>query len=225
MVAYEIRWLPRRLGGWRGIALYTAFLLAVGYLFPSALGLTFLDPQILLAYACSAPFFVSSVAVEAFASKDDDVPPKTALAGKLIAVTAFGWASAVLALTLGLVAVRVRVGAVVLPDAQFLTGILALGLSLALFTSVAAALLCLYMHPPQGAKVVLRRAFFIALVTVVLLARYGEVEWKDSFTELLLPESILRIAVIAMLAFCGLSAMGLVLALKHHRYRATAIGG
>jgi hypothetical protein len=223
VVVYELRWLPRRLGGWRGIALYSAFLAVLGYLFPSALGIGFLDPHILLAYACSGPFFVSSVAVESFSSKDEDVSPKTALVGKLLATTAIGWASAVLALMLGFLAVKMRIGSAVWPDARFLAGVLALGLSLAFFTSVAAAVLCLYISPPHGAKVLLRRAFFIALIAVVLLARYGEVEWKDSFSELLLPESILRIALGGMVAFCLLSAAGLVLALRHERYRASTI--
>jgi hypothetical protein len=219
VTASEMRWLPRRLGGWRGLLVYAGLLAVLGYLFPSALGLGFLNPHILLAYACSAPFFVSSVAVESLATPEDDVHPKTALAGKLVAMTAFGWASSVLTLGLGLAAVNARSGGAVWPDAQFLAGVLALGLSMALFTVVAATVLCLYLTPPHSVKVVLRRAFFLALVAAVLLARYGEVEWRDSFNELLLPGSILRLAVGGMLVLAALSAAGLLIALRHPRYR------
>jgi hypothetical protein len=219
VMAYELRWLPRRLGGWRGITLYLGFLVVLGYLFPTALGLSFLDPHILLAYACSAPFFVSSVAVEAFAA-GDEAPPRSLLAGKLVALTAFGWATSVVALAAGLASVNLREwhGSAVMPDTRLLTGLLALGLSLALFTVAAAAVLCLYVSPPQSAKSILRRTFFIALLAVVLLARYGEVEWKDSFTALLLPDSILRFAIGGMLVFDALSVGLLIVALRHPRY-------
>jgi hypothetical protein len=81
--------------------LYGGLLAVLGYLFPRALGLSFLDPHILLVYACAAPFFVSSAAVEAFADGRDPAPAPTMVAGKLIAHSLFGWACSAAALALG----------------------------------------------------------------------------------------------------------------------------
>jgi hypothetical protein len=207
------------MGGWRGILLYLAFLAVLGYLFPAAMGLSFLDPHILLAYGCSAPFFVSSVAVEALGSEFRGAPPKAALAGRTIAITGFGWASSMLALALGLVTVNLRGQhpVTVLPDIRFLAGVAGLGLSLALFTVACAAVLTLYL-PFLSAKVYLRRAFVIALLGVILLARYGEVEWKDSLTGMLSPDSILRLASIGMAIFLGLAVLLLFVTSRHARY-------
>jgi len=219
VIADELRWLPRRMGGWRGMALFAVFLAILGYMFPTAMGFSFLDPHILLAYACSSPFFVSSVAVESFADARDFAPPRVMLAGKTIAATAFGWAASVLALGLALTSVNLREwhGSAVLPDARFLAGVLGLGLALSAFTVAAAAVLTLRL-PAYQAKTILRRAFFIALVSVVLLARYGEVEWRDSLTGMLAPGSILRIATVAMLVFFAAAGGLLAVASRHPRY-------
>jgi hypothetical protein len=220
VVVDEIRWLPRRLGGWRGMLLYGGFLAVLGYLFPRAMGLSFLDPHILLVYACSAPFFVSSPAVEAFADSRETAPPKTLLMGRAITASLFGWASSTAALALGFFSINSGQwhGQVVLPDTRFLLGILGLGLAVSVFTVMAAAVLCLYMRDPLQAKSVLRRAFFIALLALVLLARYGEVEWKDSFTAWLTPDSILRLATAGIVFFLLLSAGLAAVALRHPRY-------
>jgi hypothetical protein len=65
---------------------------------------------------------------------------------------------------------------------------------------------------------ILRRGFFFVLIAVVLLARFGEVEWRDSFTVMLLPESILTLAVGGMVVFDLLSVALLIVALRHPRY-------
>jgi hypothetical protein len=220
VIGDEVRWLPRRLGGWRGLLLYFGFLGILGYLFPRAMGLSFLDPHILLVYACSAPFFVTSAAVEAFSDERDTAPARTMLAGRLITYSLFGWLSSAAALTLGFISLNTREsqGAVVLPDTRFLLGILSFGLSLSLFTVAMAAWVCLHVHVPKQAKMLLRRAFFIALVGVVLLARYGEVEWKDSFTAMLTPGSIFQVAAAAAAIFVLLTAGVLAVALRHPRY-------
>jgi hypothetical protein len=220
VLADEARWLPRRLGGWSGMLLYGGFLAILGYLFPRAMGLSFLDPHILLVYACSAPFFVTSVAVEAFTDTRDLAPPRTLFAGRMIACSLFGWLSsaAALGLALGSLNTRESQAAVVLPDTRFLLGILAFGLSLSLFTVASAALLCLYVQRAKQAKMLLRRVFFIALVAMVLLGRYGEVEWKDSFTALLTPDSIFQVAAAGSAAFVVLTAAVIAVALRHPRY-------
>ena len=219
VIADELRWLPRRMGGWRGMAFFAIFLAILGYMFPTAMGFGFLDPHILLAYACSAPFFVSSVAAESFGDPRHFAPPRVVLAGKTIAATAFGWAASVLALGLGLASVNLREwhGSAVLPDARFLAGVVGLGLSLAAFTVAAAAVLTLRL-PVHQAKTILRRAFFIALVGVLLLARFSELEWRDSFAGMLAPDSILRIATVAMLVFFAAAGGLLTVALRHPRY-------
>jgi hypothetical protein len=138
----------------------------------------------------------------------------------MIACSLFGWLSSAAALALALTSLNTRESqaAVVLPDTRFLLGILTFGLSLSLFTVACAALLCLYVRHPKQAKIFLRRAFFIALVAMVLLARYGEVEWKDSFTALLTPDSISQVAAVGSAAFLVLTAAIAAVTLRHPRY-------
>ena len=217
----ELRWLPRRMGGWRGVLLYIGFLVVVGYLFPVALGLDFISAQILLVYACSGPFFLSSVVVESLCDPRETESPRATLAGRLVTATLFGWLSAALLLTLALATVNLSVwqGSLLVPEARFLAGILVLGLSLALLASGAAAVLCLYVREPVRVKAILRRGYVFTLIGAILLVRYGEVEWQATLSSLLAPDSIVRLAV-AGSAILLLLAGGMILtAARHPRNR------
>ena len=207
------RLVPGRLGGIPGVFLLLGFIGALGYMLPSSMGLGFLDPHLIVMYACSSPFFLSSVVAAAFFDPGE-------LLGKVVACVLYGWLSSLLLLGMALTTVNVESwhGTAVLPETGFLAWALLLGLNLSLFTTGLGAALSLGNRDSQSVKRLLRSGFFWLLVAVVILARYGLLEWRESMTGLLTAEGMARLSGMASVVLAAVSALLLRKVARHPRY-------
>jgi hypothetical protein len=213
----EWKLLPERLGGRTGVLLYLAGIAILGYMLPAGLGYDFLDPHLILMYACSAPFFVSTVVAESFGG--EDAAPRALLVPRIVAGTLFGWLNAVAVLALGIWAVNSGKPEWVFPNTMVLGWALLLGLMLALFTVTLGAALSLSQRDPKQVKSILRRGYTWVLIGLILVARFGLLEWREAFTSLLTADGMQRLALAGNLILAGAAAATLLMVIKHPRYK------
>ncbi|MBM3810789.1 MAG: hypothetical protein FJW20_04060 [Acidimicrobiia bacterium] len=220
VVTSECSLLPKRLGSGSGAWFYLIMLAVFGYLLPAGMGYDFLDPHLLLMYACSAPFFISSVVAESFGEPSQEPSTLTVLAGKVITSSLFGWTSSLVLLSMGLATINFHQPqqTSVLPEASFLAWIAMLGLSLSLFTVALAAALALSVKAPKSIKTILRRGYAWILIALIILARFGLLEWREAFTSLLTAEGISRLCGYGSLALAAATILTIVLVIRHPRY-------
>src|SRR5258708_30916792 len=92
---------------------------AFGILVHSSKGFAFLDPRMIVAYACLALLFVAPASAEAFATRDktaSDAPPLN----KIFRVVAYGWGITVLILVSAFVTINLTKwqGAILTPPLE-----------------------------------------------------------------------------------------------------------
>jgi hypothetical protein len=220
VVGSELTALPRRLGGSSGALFFLILFAVFGYLLPAGMGADFLDPHLIVLYACSAPFFLAPVVAESFS----DAPPagssSSTLAGKVLVSCVFGWACSLLLLTLGLLSLNFQFwnGAMVLPRTSFLLWVALLGFSMSLFTVSLAAALSLSARAPKTVRLIIRRGYAWLLVALIIVARFGLLEWREAFTSLLTAEGIARLSGYGSLLLLAASAATLTMVARHPRY-------
>jgi len=181
----ELRRLPRMIGSAAGILLYLLVLGAFGLMVPARWGFEFLNPMVLAAYGAMAGLFASPVSVEAcFGVRDFPHPARTALIGKIAFVAAYGWVSATLILIVGLITVNIRNwhGQPLLPPAIFLASLFAFSLSIAVFVTSMGAALAVRAPSTRSAKRIMRTAFLVFLLFLVMFVRYAPDEWRFRMT-------------------------------------------
>ena len=132
--------------------------IAFGILVPIYKGFAFLDPRILLAYACLALLFVAPASAELAAA--DSV----GLLGRIAIIIAWGWGVTVLILATALVTlnVMIRRGGFIAPPLQFLAAILVFSLSSSIAVAMLGAILARRFSAAQ-VKTILRTAFLVIL--------------------------------------------------------------
>jgi hypothetical protein len=165
--------LPR--GPGRGI--YLALLGVFGVLVPGVKGLEFLDPVILIAYACLGTVFAGPAAVQLF----DQVPKSVREAfGRVAAAVAFGEAMVVLLLAMGLATVRLLHRGIFPFDALTLLAGFALGAALSLAMASMAAWIRM-TYSASVARSALRATFVVLLVGFVFRSRFlPDVAWMGA---------------------------------------------
>ena len=96
------------------VVLFTV--VAFGILVPWYRGFTFLDPKMIVAYACLALLFVAPASAEAFGSNLAHLAPSERL-GKMALVIAYGWGIAAVTLATALATVNLTNwhGAIIAP--------------------------------------------------------------------------------------------------------------
>jgi len=181
---YELTQLPNRMGGWRGIVFYLLVAGGLGVWVPGRWGFEFLNPTVLIAYACFSMLFAGPVAAETFAGivemrLREPVTQRAVLLGKFLASAGYGWISAMLMLGAGLVTVNVNNwhGSPLLPQTPFLLSVVGLSLCLAAFTGGLAAAIAV-RTTSAVAKRLLRLVFLVLLLLMAAALRFGPETWR-----------------------------------------------
>jgi hypothetical protein len=141
--------------------------IAFGILVPLYKGFGFLDPRILLAYACLALLFVAPASAELAAANSGG------LLGKIAIIIAWGWGVTVLILATALVTlnVMIRRGGFIAPPLQFLAAILVFSLSSSIAVAMLGAVLARRFSAVQ-VKTILRTAFLVILLGLAFGSRF-----------------------------------------------------
>ncbi len=143
-----------------------------GILVPIYKGFGFLDPRILLAYACLAPLFVAPASAELAA-----VSPSGIL-GRIAIIVAWGWGITVLILGTAIVTLNIVSprganprGGFIAPPAEFIAAILVFSLSASIAIAMLGAILA-RRFSAAGVKNILRTAFLAILLALVFGSRF-----------------------------------------------------
>jgi len=220
VVGSELTALPRRLGGSSGAVFFLVLFAVFGYLLPAGMGFDFLDPHLIVLYACSAPFFLASLVAESFSHPPEQGSNTSTLAGKVLVSCVFGWLCSLILLALGLGTLNFRLwnGAMVLPKTPFLLWVALLGFCLSLFTVSLAAALSLSARTSKTVKLIIRRGYAWILVALIIVARFGLLEWREAFSSMLTAEGIARLCGYGSLLLVAASAATLAIVARHPRY-------
>jgi hypothetical protein len=141
--------------------------IAFGILVPIYKGFAFLDPRILLAYACLALLFVAPASAELAATN------AAGLLGRIAIIIAWGWGVTVLILATALVTLNViiRGGGFIAPPLLFLAAILVFSLSSSIAVAMLGAILARRFSAAQ-VKTILRTAFLVILLGLAFGSRF-----------------------------------------------------
>ena len=141
--------------------------IAFGILVPIYKGFAFLDPRILLAYACLALLFVAPASAELAAADS------AGLLGRIAIIIAWGWGVTVLILATALVTLNVmtRGGGFIAPPLLFLAAILVFSLSSSIAVAMLGAILARRFSAAQ-VKTILRTAFLVILLGLAFGSRF-----------------------------------------------------
>jgi hypothetical protein len=141
--------------------------IAFGILVPIYKGFAFLDPRILLAYACLALLFVAPASAELAATNS------AGLLGRIAIIIAWGWGVTVLILATALVTLNVmtRGGGFIAPPLLFLAAILVFSLSSSIAVAMLGAILARRFSAAQ-VKTILRTAFLVILLGLAFGSRF-----------------------------------------------------
>jgi len=156
---------------------YLSLLAVFGILVPWQKGLEFLDPVILIAYACLGGVFAGPAAVQLF----DEIPKAVREAlGRVAAAVVFGEAMVVVLLAVGLLTVRLLHRGIFPFDTPTMIGGLALGAALSLALAAMAAWVRM-AYSASVARSALRAAFVVLLVGFVFRSRWlPDVAWMGA---------------------------------------------
>jgi hypothetical protein len=158
---------------------YIAFLLLFGVLVPWFKGLSFLDPLIVVPYACLSLLFAAPAAA------DGVMALRAGRSGSVTRVVvqavAIGWLSGVLVLGVGLTAVNWfhGYGRTVLPPVKTLGSALALSLAGSILVAGLAALLALRAATRESVRHMLRFGFLGLLVVFVFVPPALPRAWQN----------------------------------------------
>jgi hypothetical protein len=141
--------------------------IAFGILVPIYKGFAFLDPRIILAYACLSLLFVAPASAELAATNS------AGLLGRIAIIIAWGWGVTVLILATALVTLNVmtRGGGFIAPPLLFLAAILVFSLSSSIAVAMLGAILARRFSAAQ-VKTILRTAFLIILLGLAFGSRF-----------------------------------------------------
>jgi hypothetical protein len=141
--------------------------IAFGILVPIYKGFAFLDPRIILAYACLSLLFVAPASAELAATN------AAGLLGRIAIIIAWGWGVTVLILATALVTLNVmtRGGGFIAPPLLFLAAILVFSLSSSIAVAMLGAILARRFSAAQ-VKTILRTAFLVILLGLAFGSRF-----------------------------------------------------
>ena len=175
----------------RLLAWFVALVL-LGWLLPGLIGASPFDVQLMFAYAAMSIFFLSPLVCETVFT---DPSPRNIGIG-----AAFGFLSALLLIAIRILAAnrQLRPERFLVPDTPTLLSLLLVSFAFPVFGAAAAALVTLHSTSIRSAKQKMRSGFLLLLLGAVLLAKYGNGEWRDQlallFTADRMPTFALRLS-------------------------------
>jgi hypothetical protein len=181
-----------------------AVVLVFGVLVPRYKGLDFIDPVIIVVYACiSLPFVVPASAGLAPDSRLD-------LLSKMAVILAYGWITSILILISSLITVNITHwnGSMRIPPAGLIASAALLGLTAAVAVISGTALLSRRLGA-RGAKNILRTGFLGVLLLWAFGFRYLPPEWRTALARQLTTEGLERFCLLVS-ALCALAATVMV---------------
>ncbi len=184
--------------------------LAFGILVPWYKGVAFLDPRMIVAYACLALLFVAPASAEAFASR------QSAALNKIFKVVAYGWGITLLILLSALVTINLTKwqGEILTPPLQVCAA--ALLFSLTASIAIAAFSAVLARHLSAGAvKMVLRFGFLVVLLAFAFSSRMPD-EWQIFLSDHTTRRAITRLAWEGAAVFAVIAGLLLLLVVRQH---------
>ena len=184
---------------------------AFGILVPWYKGFTFLDPRIILAYACLALLFVAPASAEAAGARERE--SATGVLARMAMVALYGWCVAVLILIAAFVTLNLanRSAGFVAPPYGLCTSTLAFSLA-ASFTIAFASALLARRFSAAGIKNILRIAFLVVLLALIFSSRFLPESWQIVVAEHTTRRAITRLAWQGAAVF-GMVAGGLAIML------------
>lgn len=178
-----------------------AVVVVFGVLVPRYKGLDFIDPVIIVVYACiSLPFVVPASAELAPQSRAD-------VLARIGMILAYGWGTSMLILLSSIVTVNVthRNGSMRMPPKALLLSAAWLGLMASVAVISGTALLA-RRFGPSGAKNALRIGFLVLLLLLAFGFRYLPPEWRTAVAGRLTTEGLERFCLLAS-AICAVAGL------------------
>ena len=153
----------------RQIILIVAIIGAFGILVPMYKGLDFLDPRLIVAYACLSAVIAAPIVTDTFSQ-----PSENDRLLDLLRAWLYSWAFAAILLTVAFITLNVKHGhgRIILPRTSFLVAVECLSLTLAGAAAGIGALLAMRFSAPN-VKAGFRAIFLLAAVALFLADRYG----------------------------------------------------
>jgi hypothetical protein len=154
-----------------------AVVLVFGILVPYYKGLEFLDPVVILVYACMSLLFVVRASAEIFAATEPVA--RAEITSRFGMILAYGWGTTVMMLLSGIVTVNVTHwhGHVLLPSSALLGSAVLLSLIATVAVISGTALLARRVGA-QSAKSLLRVSFLLLLLLGAFGFRYLPADWR-----------------------------------------------
>jgi len=187
--------------------------LAFGILVPWYKGFAFLDPRMIVAYACLALLFVAPASAEAFATRRDSA------LSEIFKVVAYGWGITLLIMLSAFVTINLTKwqGEILTPPLQVCAA--ALLFSLTASIAVAAFSAVLARHFSAGAvKMVLRLGFLLVLLAFAFSSRMPD-EWQIFLSDHTTRRAITRLAWEGAAVFAVIAGVLLILVVGGSKQR------
>jgi ABC-2 type transport system permease protein len=186
--------------------------LAFGILVPWYKGFAFLDPRMIVAYACLALLFVAPASAEAFATGSAG----SAL-NKIFKVVAYGWGMTVLILVTGFITINLTQwqGEILRPPMEVFAAALLFSLTASIAIAAFSALLA--RHLSAGAvKMVLRLCFLLVLLIFVSSSRMPD-RWQIFLDDHTTRRAITQLAWQGAAMFAVIGGVLMILVLRKPR--------
>lgn len=184
--------------------LLLGFAALFGIFLPWYRGLDFLDPVMIIAYACLSLLFVAPASAEAFAS-DREAPSKRGAFRTSVMVLAFGWGLAFLVLAAAIVTVNLTHwhGYLLAPSARLLASALLLSLTASIVVIGSCALLS-RRFSAASVKGFIRLAYLIVLALLAFGSRFLPEHLRTSIAERMTSSGLTHFAFTASAVLAGI---------------------
>lgn len=190
----------------RQALLLVATVAIFGVFVPWLKGFAFLDPLIILCYACLGVVYVAPAAAEAFGRKTAS-STKSAVLMKMASILAYGWGVSILMLASGILTVNVANwhGRFIGPRPQLLLAAVVLS-GAACAAVIAFSGMLAVAYGPKAAKTVLRFAFLLLLLGTAFGYRYLSEDTRFQLELIMTTSGLTRLAFQSAAILAAISA-------------------
>lgn len=190
--------------------------LVFGIGLPWLKGLAFLNPILILCYACLGVLFIAPAATDLGALR----PPSRAMLARMASLVGYGFALSLLILLSGLVTINLIDwrGQVLAPPVRFLTSALLLGLAIC-FAIVASGVALGMVYGATSARNALRTVLLIVVLVLAFGTRFVSEDWHEAISRELTTSGLTRFAFRTSAAAIVLGSAATALAMARARVR------
>ena len=187
---------------------------AFGILVPWYKGFTFLDPRMIVAYACLALLFVAPASAEAFATREKSASGAGAL-NQIFKVVAYGWGMTLLILVSAFVTINLTKwqGTILTPPIEVCAAALLFSLSASIAVAAFSAALARYLSA-GAVKMVLRLGFLLVLLAFAFSSRMPD-EWQIFLSDHTTRRAITRLAWEGAGVFAVIAGLLMIVVLRN----------